>query len=56
MKAIIIKGNNFGTVDGVFTKTAEIQTTINKALKAGIAKKLVDTETTLMYEIKEKKK
>jgi len=54
MKAIVIKDGNFGTLNGVITKNSEIQTVINQHLKAGTAKKLVDTETTLMYELGEK--
>lgn len=54
MKAIINKDGNFGTLNGVITKNSEIQTAINQHLKAGTAKKLVDTETTLMYELGEK--
>jgi hypothetical protein len=55
MKAIIIKDGNFGTLNGVIIKNSEIQTVINQHLKAGTAKKLVDTETTLMYELGEQK-
>lgn len=51
MKAIVNKDGNFGTLNGVITKNSEIQTVINQHLKAGTAKKLVDTETTLMYEL-----
>jgi hypothetical protein len=51
MKAIIIKDRNFGTLDGVITKNNDIQAEINQHLKEGKAKKLVDTETTLMYEL-----
>lgn len=53
MKAILNKDGNFGTLNGVITKNSEIQTVINQHLKAGTAKKLVDTETTLMYELGE---
>ena len=51
MKAIVNKDGNFGTLNGVITKNSEIQTAINQHLKAGTAKKLVDTETTLMYDL-----
>lgn len=54
MKAIVNKDGNFGTLNGVITKNSEIQTVINQHLKTGTAKKLVDTETTLMYELGEK--
>jgi len=54
MKAIINKDGNFGTLNGVITKSSEIQTVINQHLKNGTAKKLIDTETTLMYELGEK--
>jgi len=55
MKAIVSKDGNFGTLNGVITKNSEIQTVINQYLKLGTAKKLVDTETTLMYELGEQK-
>jgi len=54
MKAIINKEKKFGTLNGVITKNSEIQTVVNQHLKVGTAKKLVDTETTLMYELGEK--
>ena len=53
MKAIVNRDGNFGMLNGVITKNSEIQTAINQHLKAGTAKKLVDTETTLMYELDE---
>ena len=54
MNAIVNKDGNLGMLNGVITKNSEIQTVINQHLKAGTAKKLVDTETTLMYELGEK--
>ncbi len=51
MKAIINKDGKFGTLNGVLTNNIEIQTAINQHLKKGTAKKLVDTESTLMYEL-----
>lgn len=51
MKAIINIGEKFGTIDGVITNNEEIRTLINKSIKLGTAKKLVDSETTLMYDI-----
>jgi len=51
MKAIINKDQNFGTVDEVITKNSVIQTLINQHIKSGTAKRLVDTESTLMYEL-----
>lgn len=51
MKAIINKGENFGTLDGVIKSNYEIRTLINHHLKAGTAKKIVDTENTLMYDL-----
>lgn len=51
MKAIINRNQNFGTLDGVITKNSEIQKIVNLHLKAGTAKKLIDTEETLMYEL-----
>lgn len=53
MKAIINRNQNYGTIDGVFAKNSEIQSIINKHLKTGTAKKLVDTDDTLMYELTE---
>lgn len=53
MKAIINRSGAFGTLNGVITKNSEIQALINQNLKTGTAKKLVDTETTLMYELDE---
>ena len=53
MKVIVNKGEKFGTLNGVIKKNSEIQTVINQHLKVGTAKKLVDTETTLMYELGE---
>ena len=53
MKAIINKDRNFGTLNGIITKNSDIQTIINKHLKTRTAKKLIDTETTLMYELGE---
>lgn len=51
MKAIINRNSEFGTLDGVIIKNSEIQTMINKCIKGGTAKKLVDTDETLMYKI-----
>jgi hypothetical protein len=54
MKTIVInRGLKFGALDGVFTLNSELQSMVVKALKAGKAKKLVDTENTLMYKITE---
>lgn len=53
MKAIVNKDGNFGTLNGVITKNSEIQSVINQHLKVGTANKLVDTVTTLMYELGE---
>ncbi len=54
MKTIVInRGLQFGTLNGVFTLNSELQSMVVKALKAGKAKKLVDTENTLMYKITE---
>lgn len=54
MKVVIInRDGNFGMLGEVITKNSEIQTLINQHLKVGTAKKLVDTETTLMYELGE---
>ncbi len=54
MKTIVInRGLKFGTLDGVFTLNSELQSIVIKALKAGKAKKLIDTDETLMYKITE---
>ena len=47
--AIVNRGQNFGILFGKFTKNSEIHSVIFKAIKAGKATKLVDTEFTLMY-------
>ena len=53
MKAIINRQQNFGTLNGVITKNDEIRTVVNQHIKSGTAKKLIDTEETLMYELGE---
>jgi hypothetical protein len=53
MKAIINREQTFGTLNGVITKNDEIRKVVNKHLKQGTAKLLVDTEETLMYELGE---
>jgi len=52
MKAIINRGKEFGTINGVITKNSEIQKLITSNLKSGNAVKLIDTDSTLMYLIK----
>jgi hypothetical protein len=54
MKAIINRTMTFGTLDGVITKNDQIRRVVNRHLKYGCAKLLVDTEETLMYELKER--
>jgi hypothetical protein len=51
MKVIINRNSSFGTLDGVIKSNVELNTIINRFLKEGTAKKLVDTEDTLMYEL-----
>ena len=51
MKAIINRNGTFGTLNGVITENSKIQSEINKGLKSGTAKKLIDTDETLMYEL-----
>jgi hypothetical protein len=53
MKAIINRNGNFGTLDGVIVSNSEVNKAIIKHLKAGTAKKLVDTDETLMYRLGE---
>lgn len=49
MKAIINRESEFGTLNGIITKNTIIMQVINECLKKGIAKKIIDTENTLMY-------
>ena len=51
MTIIINVGQEFGTKDGVITKNAELRIAVNAALKKGNAKKIIDTDETLMYKI-----
>ena len=51
MKAIINRNSNFGTLNKVITKNSEIIKLINEGLKNGTAKKIIDTDDTLMYEL-----
>lgn len=53
MKAIINRKENFGTLNGVVKHNREILTVVNRYLKKGSAILLIDTETVLMYELKE---
>ena len=55
MKAIININEKFGTLDGVFTEVSEIRSKINQHLKNGTAKKLIDTDETVMYYLDETK-
>lgn len=50
-KVIINRGYEFGTIDGVITKTSDLMRLIFTGLKNGTATKLIDTEETLMYEL-----
>lgn len=54
IKAIINRSLTFGTLNGVIKPNSEIMSIVNKAIKNGTAKKLIDTEETLMYELKNK--
>jgi hypothetical protein len=51
MKAIINRKAEYGTLNGVITKNSEIMTHIYAHLKAGTARKIIDSEDTLMYEL-----
>lgn len=53
MKAIINRLEKFGTIDGVITKNDDIRKLIHQHLKKGSASLIVDTEETLMYELKQ---
>ena len=55
MKAIINRKETFGTLDEAITKNEIIRTEINKHLKTGTAKLLIDTDETLMYQLGEQK-
>ena len=46
---------NYGTLDGIAISNSELFKLIAKHLKQGTAKKLVDTQYTLMYELTDKK-
>lgn len=52
IKAIINNGEKFGTLNGVITLNSEIRKIVALAIKENKAKKLIDTNETLMYEIK----
>ena len=52
-KAIINRNQTFGTLNGVIIKNCQIMALVNKHIKQGTAKKLVDTDDTLMYELGE---
>lgn len=52
MKAIINLGSNFGTLNGVVKSNSEIKKIVFYKLKENKAKLLIDTEETLMYELK----
>lgn len=55
MKAIINRKANFGTLNGVIRRNEDILEVINRHLKDGTAKLLIDTEDTLMYQLGEQK-
>ena len=52
MKIIINRTANFGTIDGVIKPNNELLSIVFKALKAGKAELMVDTNETLMYIIR----
>ena len=54
MIVIINRNANFGTLDGVITEDSKLRKLVNQHLKQGTAKKLVDNDETLMYELGEK--
>ena len=49
MKAIVNRDAKIGSIDGRFVKNEEVRDLIYKHLKQGTAKKIIDTDTTLMY-------
>lgn len=52
-RAIVNRGKEFSELDGVITKTTDVLKVIAQSLKQGNAKLLLDTDDTLMYELKE---
>ena len=55
MKAIINRGEQFGMLNGVIMKNSEVLHVILKHLMQGTAKKIIDTDITLMYILKAEK-
>ncbi len=53
MKAIIHRGQQYGALNGVYTKNSEVMKAVVAAMKLGAAKLLIDTPQTLMYELKQ---
>lgn len=53
MTAIINNGQKFGTLNGVIISNSEIKKVVFSKLKENKATKLIDTDETLMYELKE---
>jgi hypothetical protein len=49
MKAIVNRNSKFGYLDGKFVKNEEVHDAIYIHLKKGTAKKIIDTDNTLMY-------
>lgn len=52
IKAIINRKENFGMLAGVLTLNSDIRKIVNLKLKEGNAKLIIDTEDTLMYDLK----
>ena len=55
MKAIVNRDSKFGWLDGKFVKNEEVRNAIYSHIKQGTAKKVIDTDTTLMYILGEQK-
>ena len=55
MKAIVNRNAKFGWLDGKFVKNDEVHNAIYSHIKQGTAKKVIDTNTTLMYILGEQK-
>jgi hypothetical protein len=49
MKAIVNRDSKFGWLDGKFVKNEEVRDAIWMHIKQKTAKKIIDTDTTLMY-------
>ena len=49
--AVVNRGSKYGLLDGVITDNKDILTLIILHIKNGTAKKIVDNDNTLMYQL-----